>query len=665
MSRPRERFGLVPNDAFDRRQPPGASTGRALKTILPKPPSIEPFEDAHLERAFQRGFRAAGLQGATLAAALGLLAVVVLELIDQIGPRAAPVDRLSGLLAPYVRLAIVPLLALGVYVGLRHRQSVLDRYVLWTSILSGLLLLAFALPLSLAEPLVLVPLRPVIAFNLLIFFVFGFLRLPIGVALVLGVIGIGAHVWAATTWYDWRPELLTLVVYPVTSAIIGWLLSRTIERRERRQFLAVTLTQGAEADKVRRIDEFVHDLRGPLAALDAEMHHVVRQAPRLSASDIDQRVRSMADELDWVRDHLEELSRWNKGDDPHAPLKISPLPLRLLVDWIRAQFEQRCREQRVRLRLTVADDLDDRLLATHRTALYAVVMNLVGNAIKYRDPAKGAGAWVHVDIGLQDHFCVIRISDNGIGIMADELPRIWEAGYRSPRSRQLSDGSGLGLAITRERIHRMAHHSLTARSTLGQGSQFTLRVPWHRPEAVTIIQPAADERVAATVVRRGAREESDELVTGTHPHTLTATGSRGPVSRVLLLAPDAATLAGISQSMDPHNVFVDEASSTKALQALLRDGDSTYDYMVIGVTRGMNVRGLIEVVRVDHGFDVPAIVLLPLWRYLKVGARLAQQLPDVHCGWIGWFGDRVLRRRMRAALSRSLALQARVIRADG
>ncbi len=636
-----------------------------MKSILPIPPSIEPFEDVRLEHAFLRSFRAGGLQGATLAAALGLFAAVVLELIDRIGPRMPPVDRLSTLLASQARWVIVPLLALGVYVGLRHRQRVLDHYVLWMSVLAGLLLLALTLPISLSEPLVLVPLRPVIAFNLLIFFVFTFLRLPTLAAIVLGVVGIAAHLWTAATWYDWRPELLTLVAYPVASAAIGWLLARGIEQRERRLYVAAALTQGAEADKGQRIDEFVHDLRGPLAALDAEMHHVVRQVPELSVTEIDRRVRSMADELDWVRDHLEELSRWNKGDDPRAPLKISALPLRLLVDWVKAQFEQRCRELGIRLQIEVAADLDDRLLATHRTALYAVVMNLVGNAIKYRDPAKGARAWVRIDIGEQDHFCVIRISDNGIGIAVDELPRIWEAGFRSSRSQRLSEGSGLGLAITRERVHRMAHHSLTARSTLGQGSQFTLRIPWHRPEAVTITQPVADDLRAATIVRRGALEESDELITGTHPHTLTATGSRGPVSRVLLLAPDAATLAHISQSMDPHNAFVDEAASTKALQALLRDGDSTYDYMVIGVTRAMNVRGLIEVVRVDHGFDVPAIVLLPLWRYLKVGAELERRLPDVHCGWIGWFGDRVLRRRMRAALSRSLALQARVIRGDG
>ncbi|MFT3803012.1 MAG: HAMP domain-containing sensor histidine kinase [Burkholderiaceae bacterium] len=635
-----------------------------MKSILHTPFSIEPFEDAGLESTFQRSYRAAGLQGATLAVGLSLLVLVAFELIDRIGPRVAPAERLGGLLTPRARLFVLALLALSLYLGLRHRQRVLDRYTAWMSALSGALLLALALPVWFGEPLARLPLRPVIAFNLLIFFVFAFLRLPTGVAFALGGAGIAAHVWTVATWYGRQPGLLALIAYPIASAAVGWLLSRTIERRERRLYLAATLTQGAEADKAQRIDEFVHDLRGPLAALDAEMHHVVRQAPRLSAEEIDQRMRSMADELDWVRDHLEELSRWNKGDDPRAPLKISALPLRLLVDWVRAQFAQRCREQGIDLQIAVDADLEDRLLSTHRTALFAVVMNLVGNAIKYRNPDGVAPAWVRIEFSEQDSFCVIRISDNGIGISADEMPRIWEPGFRSARSRALSEGSGLGLAITRERIHRMAHHSLTARSTQGRGSQFTLRVPWHRSDGATLIEPAADERGTPTL-RRGARDEPDELGAGSPPHTLTAAGSRGPVSRVLLLAADAATLARISRSMDPHNAFVDEASSTKALQALLQDGDSTYDYMVIGVTRSMNVKGMIETVRVDHGFDVPAIVLLPWWRYLKIGARFERQLPELRCGWIGVFGGRALRRRMRAALSRSLALQARIIRGDG
>ncbi|MFT4101693.1 MAG: HAMP domain-containing sensor histidine kinase [Burkholderiaceae bacterium] len=626
--------------------------------------SIEPFEDAGLESAFQRSYRAAGLQGATLTAGLGLLVVVAFELADRIGQKVAPADRLSDLPTPRVRLIVLALLALSLYLGLRHRQRVLDRYPAWMSALSGALLLAFALPVWLDEPLARVPLRPVIAFNLLIFFVFAFLRLPTGIAFSLGGIGIAAHLWTVTAWYGEQPGLLALVAYPIASAAAGWLLSRAIERRERRLYLAATLTQGVEAGKARRIDEFVHDLRGPLAALDAEMHHVVRQAPSLSAEEIDRRMRSMVDELDWVRDYLEELSRWNKGDDPRAPLKISAMPLRLLVDWVRAQFAQRCREQGIDLQVVVNADLEDRLLSTHRTALFAVAMNLVGNAIKHRNPDNAAPPWVRIDFDEQDPFCVIRISDNGIGISADEMSRIWEPGFRSTRSQALSEGSGLGLAITRERIHRMAHHSLTARSTQGRGSQFTLRVPWHRSAGSTLIEPIVDER-GGPALRRGARGEPDGLGVDAHPHALTAADSRDPVSRVLLLAADATVLARISRSMDPHNAFVDEASNTKALRTLLRDGDSTYDYMVIGVTRSMNVRGLIEAVRVDHGFDVPAIVLLPWWRYLKIGARLERQLPELRCGWIGVFGGRALRRRMRAALSRSLALQARIIRGEG
>ena len=109
--------------------------------------------------------------------------------------------------------------------------------------------------------------------------------------------------------------------------------------------------------------------------------------------------------------------------------------------------------------------------------LEQAVINLIDNAIKYSD----AGATVHVTVAREDSAVVIRVVDNGRGIAANHLPRLFERFYRvnKARSRELG-GTGLGLAIVK---HIMTAHqgSVHVESTIGRGSTFTLRLPQALP----------------------------------------------------------------------------------------------------------------------------------------------------------------------------------------
>lgn len=105
--------------------------------------------------------------------------------------------------------------------------------------------------------------------------------------------------------------------------------------------------------------------------------------------------------------------------------------------------------------------------------LAAAIVNLLGNAIKYTP----AGGWVKLQVEADAAHLRFVVEDSGIGIAADELPKLWQKFFRSRDSRvQELTGSGLGLAFTQE-VARLHGGTLSVSSELNKGSQFTLSLP--------------------------------------------------------------------------------------------------------------------------------------------------------------------------------------------
>lgn len=103
----------------------------------------------------------------------------------------------------------------------------------------------------------------------------------------------------------------------------------------------------------------------------------------------------------------------------------------------------------------------------------AALINLLGNAAKYT-PDEGR---VIFEIELWPSHIAFHVQDTGIGIAAEELPRVFEKFYRSADDRVKDiSGNGLGLAFTHEVI-RMHGGRATVESTLNEGSRFTVTLP--------------------------------------------------------------------------------------------------------------------------------------------------------------------------------------------
>jgi two-component system, OmpR family, phosphate regulon sensor histidine kinase PhoR len=214
-----------------------------------------------------------------------------------------------------------------------------------------------------------------------------------------------------------------------------------------------------------------HELRTPIAALLTFNELLTERAgddPTARAEFLNNS-RVQLERLDWLAQNLLELSKLDSG---LVLLDLRPDDLRAAVESAVEQAGPTARRRGVSLQL---DEAPAPIRLRHDPQrIGQVVTNLVGNAIKFTE----AGGSVSVRVGpVPDGGAWIEVSDTGVGIEPDELPRIFERFYRGSRANEArGSGSGLGLAIVRS-IVDMHHGSVEVVSRLGAGTTFTVTLP--------------------------------------------------------------------------------------------------------------------------------------------------------------------------------------------
>ncbi len=109
---------------------------------------------------------------------------------------------------------------------------------------------------------------------------------------------------------------------------------------------------------------------------------------------------------------------------------------------------------------------------TDRNRLKMILSNIISNAIRYSDPDKKE-QYLKINISSDRSEAKIVITDNGIGIDKEYLPKIFEMFYRASET---NVGSGLGLYIVKEGVNKL-NGTIKAKSTLGKGTTFEIRIP--------------------------------------------------------------------------------------------------------------------------------------------------------------------------------------------
>ncbi|KRW59799.1 ATP-binding protein [Pseudomonas sp. TTU2014-080ASC] len=140
-------------------------------------------------------------------------------------------------------------------------------------------------------------------------------------------------------------------------------------------------------------------------------------------------------------------------------------------------FRHSASQRGLLLRLELSEGLDDILVQGDPTRLRQILINLIGNALKFTE---SGSIGVHCSVQTLDHqvlWLTCEVHDSGIGIPPESLEKMFDPFRQADTSiSRRYGGTGLGLPIARSLAERMGG-TLNARSTEGQGSVFTLELP--------------------------------------------------------------------------------------------------------------------------------------------------------------------------------------------
>jgi PAS domain S-box-containing protein len=241
--------------------------------------------------------------------------------------------------------------------------------------------------------------------------------------------------------------------------------------KDQEQRLADMLSRERElaAQQKRFVAVAAHELRTPLTIIDGAAQRLVRDADHMAPAELRERAARIRVGVARLSELVNSTLDSARLDEGRLALDVRKVDLSIVVADVARRLTGISGAMRVAISgadAPVEIEGDARLLDR-------IFVNLLSNAIKYSGESR------RVEIAIEDApesgSVSVSVRDHGIGIPEAELSKLFERFYRASTARGLP-GTGIGLHLVRELVE-LHGGRIEVRSTVGQGSEFTVRLP--------------------------------------------------------------------------------------------------------------------------------------------------------------------------------------------
>src|SRR6266487_108345 len=233
------------------------------------------------------------------------------------------------------------------------------------------------------------------------------------------------------------------------------------------------ITEIKKVDQVRRdfVGNISHELRTPLSILRGYIETLL-DSPEVSREELSRILGVMERHSKRLDSLAEDLLTLAQLESPNPNLQLGNVDLSIFFGEVTGDWERKLANKQLDVIVDVPPDLP--AIRADRVRLQEALYNLLDNAVKY---SRERGEITLMAL-RRDGQIVLSVSDNGIGISKDDLPRVFERFYRVDKARSTESirGTGLGLAIVKHVTQLHGGH-VEANSEPGKGTTIRMSLP--------------------------------------------------------------------------------------------------------------------------------------------------------------------------------------------
>ncbi len=265
------------------------------------------------------------------------------------------------------------------------------------------------------------------------------------------------------------------------AGILVWLIYRD-QLKRRLKTAEIENLEELDRFKSRFFTSITHEFRTPLSIIKGNIDSAIGQGKQIGGAKL-QTVQTHTNQL---MDLINQILDLRKVRAAKIKLQYTHSDVVDFCQKIVDGFSSLAAAKNIQLTFTTQESNYPTYLDEDK--LHTILRNLLSNAIKFT----GDGGKVELALEMNEEHLTYRLTDNGLGIPAEKLPRVFEQFYQAHEKNSAQVGSGVGLALSKELANALKG-DITVESQVGEGSVFTLRLPKH----VTVPMEMALEEAAS------------------------------------------------------------------------------------------------------------------------------------------------------------------------